>query len=177
MKVLVILGSTRRPGTSTTLAASFVKGAREAGHEVTIYDAAKEPITPMHVDENNRPLPGDENTKRYLRLLHQADAVVFATPLYYFGMSAQMKAAVDRFYEDDYGLMGNKYGVLLSTAWGDSFRFDNLVGHYHAILHYMKWVDAGYITAQWSDSVPLLKRHNYIQQAYQLGKDLGKPIK
>lgn len=85
----------------------------------------------MHVDENNRALPGDENTQHYLRLLHETDVVVFATPLYYFGMSAQMKAAVDRFYEDDYGLMGGKYGVLLSTVWGDSFRFDNLVGHYH----------------------------------------------
>lgn len=88
-----------------------------------------------------------------------------------------MKAAIDRFYEDDYGLMGDKLGVLLATAWGDSFRFDNLVGHYHAILHYMKWIDAGYITAQWSDNIPLLKRHDYLEQAYQLGKDLGKPIR
>lgn len=177
MKVLVILGSTRRPGTSTTLADSFIQGAKEAGHDVVVYDAAKNPITSMHVDENNRALPGDENTQYYFNLLHEADAVVFATPLYYFGMSAQMKAAIDRFYEDDYGLMGDKLGVLLATAWGDSFRFDNLVGHYHAILHYMKWIDAGYITAQWSDNIPLLKRHDYLEQAYQLGKDLGKPIR
>lgn len=177
MKVLVILGSTRRPGTSTTLADSFIQGAKEAGHQVTVYDAAKKPITPMHVDANNRALPGDANTQQYLRLLHEADAVVFATPLYYFGMSAQMKAAVDRFYEDDYGLMGNKYAILLSTAWGDSFRFDNLVGHYHSILHYMKWIDAGYITAQWSDNVSLLKRHDYLEQAYKLGKNLGHPIR
>ena len=177
MKVLVILGSTQRPGTSTTLAEAFIKGAQEAGHDVIVYDAAKNPITPMHVDANDRAIPGDKNTQYYLRLLEETDAVVFATPLYYFGMSAQMKAAVDRFYEDDYGLMGNKYGVLLATAWGDSFRFDNLVGHYHAILHYMKWVDAGYITAQWSDNVDLLKRHDYIEQAYKLGRHLGEPIR
>lgn len=56
MKVLVILGSTRRPGTSTTLADSFIQGAKEAGHDVVVYDAAKNPITSMHVDENNRAL-------------------------------------------------------------------------------------------------------------------------
>lgn len=176
MKVLVILGSSRRPGTSTTLAEAFVKGAQEAGHDVTVFDAAKHPITPMTVDENNQALPGNLDTQRYLQLLHEANVVVFATPLYYFGMSAQMKAAVDRFYEDDYGLMGNKYTILLASAYGDSFRFDNLVGHYHAILHYMHWIDAGYITAQWSDNVSLLKRHNYIERAYNLGKQLSNPI-
>lgn len=174
MKILVILGSTRRPGTFTTLAGSFIKGAEEASHQVTIYDAAKQPITPMQVDTDNKAIQGNENTQRYLKLLHEADVITFATPLYYFGMSSQMKAAVDRFYEDDYGLMGNKYGVLLSSAWGDSFRFDNLVGHYHLILHYMKWTDAGYVTAQWSDSVMLLNQHNYINQAYQIGNNLGK---
>lgn len=41
----------------------------------------------------------------------------------------------------------------------------------------MKWIDAGYITAQWSDNVSLLKRHDYLEQAYQLGKNLGQPIR
>ncbi|WP_251716416.1 flavodoxin family protein [Lactobacillus agrestimuris] len=177
MKVLVILGSTQRPGSSTTLAEAFSKGAKEAGHEVTIYDAAKNPITPLEVDINKHVMPGDENTQHYLHLLQEADAVVFATPLYYFGMSAQMKAAVDRFYEDKDGLKGDKYGVLLATGWGDSFRFDNLVGHYHALLHFMKWIDAGYITAQWSDNVDLLKQHDYIEQAYKIGRHLGEPIR
>ena len=40
MKILVLQGSARKNGHTTALAQAFAEGAREAGHEVTVFDVA-----------------------------------------------------------------------------------------------------------------------------------------
>lgn len=58
----------------------------------------------MHDDSMNK-----LNTK-----LIDSQLVVFVTPLYYFGMSAQMKTVIDRFYANNSKLMGShKKAILL----------------------------------------------------------------
>ena len=46
MKILVLTGSPRKNGNSATLADSFIKGAKEAGHTVERFDAAFKKVHP-----------------------------------------------------------------------------------------------------------------------------------
>ena len=46
MKILIITGSPRKGGNSSTLADSFTKGAGEAGHEVVRFNAAFKDVHP-----------------------------------------------------------------------------------------------------------------------------------
>ena len=46
MKILVLTGSPRKNGNSNTLAEHFINGAKEAGHEVTRFDAASSKVHP-----------------------------------------------------------------------------------------------------------------------------------
>ena len=49
--------------------------------------------------------------------LKKADMVVFGSPLYYHGLSAQIKTAIDRFHGIDDDLVGtDKKAMLLMTA-------------------------------------------------------------
>lgn len=100
MKILVLAGSPHKNGTSNTLVREFARGAEEAGHSVKIYDAAKGNIRPC-LGCDRCGMAGDcvqkDDGNAVLAELLASDMVVFATPVYYFGMSAQLKTVVDRF--------------------------------------------------------------------------------
>lgn len=176
MRITVLTGSPHRKGTSALLAERFIAGAEDAGHEVFRFDAAFEEVHPclscgrcriagercVHRDEMDRLMPN----------LLAADLVVFATPLYYFGMPAPLKAVVDRFYSVHYALTKNrKRAVLLVTAAdGHEEAVAPLRSHYQRILSYLSWEDAGVVAALGCSSRGSLERTRYPEQAYQLGR-------
>ncbi|MDE6318199.1 MAG: flavodoxin family protein, partial [Lachnospiraceae bacterium] len=93
MNILILCGSPHREGTSNTLVKEFIKGAEEAGHRTTVYDCARGNIHPCLGCEccgMNGDCVQKDDGNEVLKKLLAADAVVFATPVYYFGMSAQL---------------------------------------------------------------------------------------
>ena len=99
MKILVLTGSPRKNGNSATLADNFIKGAEEAGHTVVRFDAAFKKVHPC-IACNKCGMDGPCIFKDDFDFVREnivdADAVVFATPMYYFGISAQLKAGLLR---------------------------------------------------------------------------------
>ena len=67
-----------------------------------------------------------------------SDMVVFATPLYYYGMSAQLKTVVDRFCAYNSSLNSRHLkSALLTVAWNaDDWTFDALEAHYKTLVRY-----------------------------------------
>ncbi len=56
-----------------------------------------------------------------LETLLQADMVLFVTPIYYFGMSAQLKTMIDRFYARNAALAEKHMkAAVIATAWDDN---------------------------------------------------------
>ncbi len=101
MKILVIESSPHKNGSSNLLADSFIRGARENGHTVSTFDAAKADLHPCLGCEvcgmSGLCCQKDDMAGLKEQIL-ASDMVVFVTPLYYFGMSAQLKTVIDRFY-------------------------------------------------------------------------------
>jgi multimeric flavodoxin WrbA len=102
-QVLVILGSPRRKGNSSTLAARISRGAKSAGAEVeTVFLQALD-INPCRgCDTCQKPdskgcVTKDDMQKIYPKLI-RSDAWVIASPVYWFNMSAQTKIFMDRCY-------------------------------------------------------------------------------
>ena len=101
MKILVIESSPHKNGSSNLLADYFIRGAREAGHTVNIFDAARAVLHPCLGCDVCGMLSAccqNDDMARVKEQLLGDDMVVFVTPLYYFGMSAQLKTLIDRFY-------------------------------------------------------------------------------
>ena len=101
MKILVIYGSPHQKGSSYLLANEFIKGVQENRHEVTVFDVAHHHIVPClgcdHCGMNGPCIQNDDMSQLRKDMLDH-DMIVFVTPLYYFGISAQLKAAIDRIY-------------------------------------------------------------------------------
>ena len=101
-----------------------------------------------------------------------ADLIVFVTPLYYFGMSAQLKKVIDRFYAINDLLRSKlKKVILLATcAEKESWAMDALVAHFKAICRYFQWEEAGKILAFGMSERKDIEASEYPAMAYALGK-------
>ncbi|MBR5963118.1 MAG: flavodoxin family protein [Bacteroidaceae bacterium] len=107
-KVVVISTSLRRGSNSDMLAQRFAEGAREAGHEVEVIGLAGKRIAfckgCMGCQRLGRCVMDDDANDIMAKVL-VADVVCWATPIYYYEMSGQMKTLIDRMnalYELDY---------------------------------------------------------------------------
>ena len=101
MRIVVLTGSPRKNGNSNYLAEQFIKGAKETGHDIFRFDCAFKRVEPCHACNRcgmNGTCIYDDDFLELRPHLINADMVVFASPMYYFGLSAQLKRVIDRFY-------------------------------------------------------------------------------
>jgi|WetSurMetagenome_2_1015567.scaffolds.fasta_scaffold50475_3 NAD(P)H-dependent FMN reductase len=173
MKITVITGSPHKAGTSALLADKFIEGAQKAGHHVFRFNAAFEevhPCTGCDVCGMNGPCIFKDSMEKLNLELLAADLVAFVTPLYYWGMSAQLKTVVDRFYSNNSSLHVKKKAVLMATAWDSAdWTMSALTAHYKTLLRYMGWEDAGMVLAIGCGARSDIERSDFPKQAYQLG--------
>ena len=176
MKILVITGSPRKNGNSNTLADNFIKGAQEAGHSVVRFDSAFKNVHPC-IACNKCGMNGECVFKDDFEFIRDnivdADAVVFATPMYYFGISAQIKAVIDRFYAINGQIHVPKKAVLIMTYADTSAKeAQPIISHYETLLNYLGWSDTGRVIASGVWTEGSVNQTQYPKQAYELGKKL-----
>lgn len=176
MKILVITGSPRKNGNSNTLADNFIKGAQEAGHTVVRFDSAFKNVHPC-IACNKCGMNGQcvfrDDFEFVKANIIDSDAVVFITPMYYFGVSAQIKAVIDRFCAINGQISKPKKAALLMTYADTSEKeAQPIINHYEVLLNYLGWTDIGKIIAPgvWVEG-DVMNTH-YPQKAYELGKNL-----
>lgn len=176
MKILVLTGSPHPNGNSSTLADNFIKGAEAAGHKVFRFDAAFKQVHPC-IACNSCGMNGScvfKDDFEFVRThIIDADMVVFATPMYYFGFSAQLKSVIDRFYAINGQIHRPKKAALLMTyANTAASEAEPIKMHYNVLLNYLGWTDAGQIIVPGVWPVGAVNQTDYPQQAYELGKNL-----
>lgn len=178
MKITVLTGSPHRNGTSALLADEFIRGVTESGHQVFRFDVAFENIHPCtgcdRCGLGARKCIFDDGMDQLNPHLTESDVIAFVTPLYYFGMSAQLKTVIDRFYANNYKIMGSgKKSVLMATAWNnDGWTMADLQNHYLTLCRYLKLENKGMILATGCGRRPDIENSDYPRQAYELGKAL-----
>ena len=120
-RILVISTSPRVKSNSDALANEFIRGAKEAGHEVEKVSIREKNIQfckgclacskKNRADEFNRGEGGkiciikNDDMGEIIQKMHDADVICWVTPIYYYEMSAQMKVVIDRgnpLYTSDY---------------------------------------------------------------------------
>ncbi|MCD7949497.1 MAG: flavodoxin family protein [Erysipelotrichaceae bacterium] len=177
MKIIVLQGSPNIKGSTNILVENFRKGAIEAGHEVQRFDLAKMHIQPclgcIACGYEGPCILKDDNQMIREALLN-ADMIVLATPLYYYGMSAQLKTVIDRFCAYNSSLTyKHMKSALLTVAWNSNdWTFDALHAHYQTLVRYLDFEDYGEVLGYGCGSPSMTKHTKYPQDAYHLGKSL-----
>ncbi len=177
MKIIILQGSPNIKGSTHLLVEEFTRGAKEAGHIVERFDLQRMTINPCIGCVRcgyEGPCVQDDDTKIIKKALLSSDMVVFATPLYYYGMSAQLKITIDRFCAYNLSLH-NKHlkSALLTVAYNhDDWTFEALTAHYKTLVRYLNLDDQGSILGYGCGSTAMTKHSPYMEEAYNLGRSL-----
>jgi multimeric flavodoxin WrbA len=134
MQILTLLGSPRKCGNTEAVLRRFEGKAAAAGHKVTSIN-----VTQLRIDgclgcefcqgESDAPCCAQtDDTEDVLRQILASDLTIYASPVYCWSVSAQMKALIDRHYclvkwqggEVAAALMRGKRGALLLTCGGEA---------------------------------------------------------
>lgn len=177
MNVLILQGSPNTNGSTALLAREFARGARGAGHDVEIVDVAKLDIAPCMgcvACGYGGPCALADDFDELREKILSSDMLVFATPLYYFGMTAQLKAVVDRFCSANPSISGKRLkSALLTVAWNDDdWTFDALEAHYDTLVRYLGMRDCGCVLGGGCGSPGMTRRSGYLKKAFELGRSL-----
>ena len=178
MKILVLESSGNRHGSSNMLADNFIRGAQEAGHEITVYDVINADIRPCmgcNACGMGGPCVLDDDYENELKgLIRGTDMLVFVMPVYYYNFPAQLKTVIDRFYSFTTELTYmHKKAVLLAVAWDNTSTVFNVTeAYYKTICDYMQFRDMGMILGGGCGTPEMTRRSKYPELAYKLGKSL-----
>lgn len=177
MKILMITGSAHKSGTTAMLASEFIRGAKEAGNEVYRFDSAYKNVHPCiacekcHTTDTGCVFQDDMNEVN--EHLLDADAVVFVSPIYYYDINAQIKAVIDRFYANDEALHGHKKAALMIAMADDTMESaEGAISSFKGMTKFLEWEVAGTVIGVECADVDALKKSEYPNQAYLLGKNL-----
>ena len=174
-KVLVLSTSPRKGGNSDVLADEFVRGALEAGNaaeKISLYDKTIGFCKGCLTCQSTQHCIIHDDAQAIVEKMREADVIAFATPIYYYGMSGQMKTMLDRanpLYSSDYRF--RDVYLLAAAAEEDEHTVDGTVTGLQG------WIDcfdkarlAGTVFAGGVTSVKEIQGHAAVEQAYEMGK-------
>lgn len=164
MRILVLNGSPRPKGNTKQMVDAFREGAKSAGHRVDVIDVCKKRIGGClaceycHTKGSGVCIQKDDMQEVY-SLLWKADMLVIASPIYYHGISGQLKCTLDRFYSAAYPQKPRslkKVAMILSS--GDPAMYDSAMFSYKGdFLDYLGLENMGVFTAHGDENGSAMK--------------------
>ena len=189
-KILVIVGGGRPKGNTAQLVAAFCRGAEEAGHQVEIISLMKNEIKGClgcNACRYGKPCIQKDAFNDLVPKIKEADCIVFASPLYFWTVSARIKAFIERFYciaqEDPNPPLGRyeKYPVkdcalLMTSADNFFWTFEQAVSYYQfALVNYIGFHDQGMVLAGGcgdTNGKAQIDKTDHLARAYEFGKTI-----
>lgn len=151
MKILVLNGSPRPNGNTMHMVNGFKAGAEAAGHTVCVENVAHMNIHGCmaceycHTKEKGVCVQKDDMQKLYQEIL-SADMLVFASPIYYFTLSAQLQSAIHRTYAIDIPKNIKKTALIMSS--GSAYVYGPAIAQYYqSIVEYWHVENVGIYTS------------------------------
>lgn len=147
MKVLILNGSPRVNGNTKTALKAVAEGIVEnCEHDVEFIDVAKYNVKGcMGCDackKNGGVCVIKDDGNMFAQKIYEADVVIFGSPVYWWGITAQLKAVVDRIYckNDTLNTLKKKIGIIAVGAAELSDReYELISGQFQCICEFLNW--------------------------------------
>lgn len=171
--ILIISSSPRKNGNSQMLCEQFKKGAEEKGHTVTLIRLMEKKIGFCRACDgcmrNDGTCVLNDDMEEILKLFQKADVLVLATPVYFYGISAQMKTFIDRTYPIWQHLGKKEVYYIISAGLGENIIERSLGDLDGFVEHLEEYRIAGRIYATDVMEAGLVKNLDVFEKAYQMG--------
>lgn len=174
MKHIVILsGSPRKNGNTNLLCRQFQQGAEEAGHNVRFIPLAEKRIGFCRACDvcmrNGGACIQKDDMEDILCAFQQADVVVLATPVYFYGVSTQMKACIDRTYPIWQHLGRKEVYYIVSAGLGEDIIARSLGDLDGFVEHFEQYEIKGRLYAPNVMEAGAVRTQPVMEAAYQAG--------
>lgn len=114
-----------------------------------------------------------DDMQEVYKKLEQADMIVVASPVYFYGISAQLKAVVDRLHTPLRNTFKvKKLGLLLVAAATVPTVFDAIKVQYQLILNFFNLQDAGMVLVKGVKDKGDIEGNKALEKAYHLGANI-----
>lgn len=171
--ILIISSSPRKNGNSQMLCEQFKRGAEEKGHMVTLVRLMEKIIGFCRACDgcmrNGGTCVLNDDMAEILKLFQEADVIVLATPVYFYGISAQMKTFIDRTYPIWQHLGKKEVYYIISAGLGEDIIERSLGDLDGFVEHLEEYRIAGRIYATDVMEAGLVKNLGVFEKAYQMG--------
>lgn len=177
-KILILVGSVRKNGNTELLANAFKQGA-EKHNFVEIISVADCKINPCVGCEYCQKSEGNvcaqnDDMKIIYEKLKECDTLVIASPVYFYGISAQLKALIDRLHTPMRNTFSVKNMALLLVAGASLPQvFDSILVQYNLVLSYFKLNDLGKVLVTDVRQKGAIKDNKALLDAYNLGLSIN----
>ena len=181
MKILSVLGSPKKNGNTSALLSEYLRGAEQSEivQNETIFlqpldikpcngcDACKTTLDTCVFDDDMQPLYDK---------VKAADVLVFATPIYWWHMTAQLKTFLDRLYALDFesGFPGKRFVLLMTYDGADPNSGAQLLNQtMEKIMAYLK-IEIVLSHGVCTGTTPMKQNDIALRKAFDLGKALAQ---
>ena len=140
MKIAVLNGSPRPKGNTAALISAFREGAESAGHQVTVL-----PVGTMNIggckgceychNKGGGACVQKDDMAEVYPVLAEAEVLVLASPVYYFGVTGPLQSAISRFYAP-MAPAAKKWALLLTS--GSPGVYGAIEAQYQGILDFIR---------------------------------------
>ncbi|MGA2504116.1 MAG: flavodoxin family protein [Anaerolineales bacterium] len=181
--ILILNGSPREKGNSAVLAGRAAAGALDAGAQVEsiyLHGLDIRPCDACELCADGECVIEDDMQPLYPKLA-AADAILLASPIYWFTISAQLKLCIDRWY----GFQGHKwkevshkqFGIILTYGDTDLYTSGaiNAIHTYETMRRFLKSEIVGIVHGSLDAVGDAEKSPELMKEAYELGKLLASP--
>lgn len=176
-RIVVLVGSMRKGGNTDLLARAFAEGASK-NNIVEVLSVADYKVNPCigcnscFTRKGNECFQEDDMAKIYDKL-KAADMIVVASPVYFYGISAQLKAIVDRLHtpmRNEFPI--KKLALLLVGAATLPELFDSIKLQYQLVLNFFHLENAGMVLVRGVKDKGDIEKTEALKEAYNLGMSI-----
>lgn len=176
-KALILSGSPRKDGNSDTLCDQFMKGAQESGNDVEKIFVAAKNIAPCRACYYCRTHEGvcsiKDGMAPLLQKIIDADVIVLSSPVYFYSISAQLKAVIDRTVARWLEVKDKEFYYIMTSAEESESVMDTTLGCFRGYADCVEGaVEKGIIYGKGVYERGEILDKPEMQKAYEMGKSI-----
>ncbi len=183
-RVLIVAASPRKSGNSTLLALRAAEGVKAEGGEADIVPIGHLKIAPCNACNSCITKPEaacviKDDMQPLYQKIRNSQGILFATPVYWFNMSAQMKLFIDRAYaiqdKGCWAFTGKDVGVILTYGDEDVFASGgtNALRSFQDVFAFAQANYVGSVYGSADKAGDIRTNEKLLQKAYDLGRRLA----